>query len=407
MDLAMTMGGQDGQGDPKRRETSRSRRSSSGASTGRRTRVALFVLALLAVMLVRPAARHARAASLLASFSDPNAKPAVLEEDLSLPVPGRGAVPARIYRPASLASDAKGMMDAPGVVLVHGVHRLGIAEPRLQRFARAVADAGLVVMTPEVSELSDYHVASRSIDTVGAATLALAARLGRKNVGLMGMSFGGGVALLTAADARFADRIAFVVAVGAHDDLARVSRFFATNEIAEADGGTLALHAHEYGATVLVYSHVEDFFPEADVPAARDALRLWLWEKRDDARAIANKLSPASKEKVEKLFAADLAPVRQEILAEIDRHVAEMGAVSPHGHLAGLRAHVYLMHGAGDTVIPASETLWLAKDVPPALLRAVLVSPAIVHVELKEPTLLDKWELVHFMGRVIGEAEDD
>ena len=35
---------------------------------------------------------------------------------------------------------------------------------------------------------------------------------------------------------------------------------------------------------VLVYSHVEDFFPAEDVPAARDALRSWLWEKRDDAR---------------------------------------------------------------------------------------------------------------------------
>ena len=71
-----------------------------------------------------------------------------------------------------------------------------------------------------------------------------------------------------------------------------------------------------------------------------------------------------------------------------------------------MRASVYVLHGAGDTVIPATEALWLGKDVPPARLRSVLVSPAIQHVELKEPKLSDKAELVHFMGRVIGDVED-
>jgi dienelactone hydrolase len=370
------------------------------AAGGRRLRLVLFFLAVVAILLVRPATRHARAASLLVAFSNPDFVPPVTDEPLTVEVPGRGPVPARIYRPADAGAHA------PGVVLVHGVHRLGISEPRLTRFARAVANAGVVVLTPEISELSDYHVDPRSIDTVGAAVEALSARLGGRRIGVMGMSFGGGISLLAAADPRFAERVAFVVAVGAHDDLERVSRFFATSEIKEASGATLELHAHEYGATVLVYTRAEDFFPAADVPAAKDALRLWLWEKRDDAREAEKRLSPASKEKVDKLFAADIASVRPEILAEIDRRAQAMKAVSPHGHLAGLRAHVYLLHGAGDTVIPASETLWLAKDVPAAELRAVLVSPAIVHVELKEPTLLDKWELVHFMGRVIGEAED-
>jgi pimeloyl-ACP methyl ester carboxylesterase len=289
--------------------------------------------------------------------------------------------------------------------MVHGVHDLGIEEPRLQRFARSVANIGIVVMTPEVEELSDYHVAPRSIDTVGAAVDALRAKTGASRVGVMGMSFGGGVALLTAADERFADRVAFVVAIGAHDDLARVSRFFATNEIATADGGTKKLHAHDYGAMVLTYDHVEKFFPADDVPAASAALKFWLGEHRDEARAEAAKLSPDSKARVEKLFAADIASIRDELLADIDASQADMAKVSPHGHLAGLRAHVYLLHGAGDTVIPSTETEWLAKDVPPGTLREALISPAIVHVELDKPTLGDQWDLVHFMGGIVDDAE--
>ncbi len=345
-------------------------------------RAVVFVIAVMLVMLARPASHHARAAGLLVSFSDPSSKTEVATERLLM-----GGIPARIYRPV-------GVDDAPGVVLVHGVHHLGIDEPRLERFARAVSAAGVVVLTPEIAELSDYRVAPRSIDTVGRALSVLSARVGRKKVGLMGMSFGGGVSLLTAADERFSGGVAFVVAVGAHGDLARVSHFFAEDK-----------RAHEYGATVLVYTHVEDFFPEHDVPVAREALRLWLHEARDDARRAARELSPASKEKVEKLFAADIASLRPELVAEIDRLRGAMAEMSPHGRLAGIRANVYLLHGEGDNVIPASETNELAKDVPPSRLRAVLVTPAIQHVELKGPTAMDKWDLVHFMGQVLAEAE--
>ena len=266
--------------------------------------------------------------------------------------------------------------------------------------------AGLVVVTPQVDELADYAVSPRSIETVGATVRLLRARSGgRSRVGLMGTSFGGGIALLTAADARFANDVAFVVAIGAHDDLARVSGFFANDEIPEAAGTVKKLRAHGYGSTVLIYTHVEDFFPAGDVPAAREALRFFLHEKRDEAREAARKLSPPAKATMDIVFGPDISALRPDLTAMIARRTPDMQYVSPHGRLAGLRAHVYILHGAGDTVIPSTEALWLAQDVPAASLRMVLVSPAIEHVELKEPSLGDQWSLIHFMGGVIGEAE--
>lgn len=368
--------------------------------------MSFFVMAVIALFLARPASHHARATTLLMAFSDTKTKPVVEEELLTIDVPASAAGPARTVKARMFSPPGGTPKDLPAVVLVHGVQYLGIEEPRLQRFARSVVSAGIVVLTPQVDELADYAVSARSIETVGASIRALRARTGgASKVGLMGTSFGGGVSLLTAADARFADEVAFVVAIGAHDDLGRVSGFFANDEIEEVTGATKKLRAHGYGATVLVYTHAEDFFPPEDVPAARDALRSWLHEKRDAARESAKALSPASKAKMDILFGPDISPLRQEIMAMIERRTTDMKTVSPHEHLAGLRAHVYLLHGAGDTVIPATETMWLAKDVPSASLRTVLVSPAIEHVELKEPSVADQWALVHFMSDVIGEAE--
>lgn len=372
----------------------------------RRLRSFLFVAALLVLFLARPAAHHARATELLLTFSDPRSKPLVTEEVVSIDVPASKAGAARTVKARIFAPPGATAADHPAVVLVHGVQYLGIEEPRLQRFAKSIVSAGIVVMTPQVDELADYAVSPRSIETVGAAIEALRARSGgAKKVGLMGTSFGGGISLLTASDPRFAEQVAFVVAIGAHDDLARVSGFFTNDEIPRVDGSIEKLHAHGYGSTVLFYTHAEELFPPADVPAARDALRFYLHEKRDDAKEVAKALSPESKAKMDVIFGPDITSLRPELMAMIERRREEMKSVSPHDHLAGLKANVYLLHGAGDTVIPATETMWLAHDVPPARLRTALVSPAIEHVELKEPSMKDQWALVHFMSEVIGEAE--
>ena len=84
-----------------------------------------------------------------------------------------------------------------------------------------------------------------------------------------------------------------------------------------------------------------------------------------------------------------------------------MEAVSPHGHIATLAVPVFVLHGAGDTVIPASESQWLARDIPASDLQAVLVSPALIHVKLGDTvTLKQKWDVVHFLARVLKKTDE-
>jgi len=292
------------------------------------------------------------------------------------------------------------------VVLVHGVHRLGIDEPRLMRFSRALASAGLRVVTPEVHELSDYRVAPSSVHTVGESVSALSRELGGRRVGLMGTSFGGGVALMAAADPAYRDLVSFVVSVGGHNDMERVARFFVTHETDTADGGHETREAHDYGAMVLVHARTEDFFPEADQPAAREAIRLWLWEEHAKAREAATKLSPASRTRVEAMFAGHWDALRPELLRTLDNQRAEMRGVSPHHHLSGLRAPVFVLHGLGDTVVPKTEAEWVAKDAERYAKVTLLVSPSIKHVELAgTPTTAEAARLVHFMAGVLTAAE--
>ena len=367
-------------------------------SAGTRGRLALFAIASIVIVLWRPVRTHLRAASLLARFGDPGASASADVTETLFPIarPGEDPIRARLYLPRAATRGA--------IVLIPGVHHLGIDEPRLVRFARAVAASGVVVLTPEIGALIDYRIEGASADEIGEAAHALHERVGTP-VGVMGMSFAGGLALLAASDPRFARDVAFVVAVGAHDDLARVARFFATGTIARPDGSLLHLTAHPYGPLVLVYDHVQDFLPADDLAASKEALRLWLWEDKDAARGRLASLPPDARSRLEALFDGDIASVAPLLLAEIDASEGALRAASPHGRLAGLRAPVYLLHGAGDSVIPSTETLWLARDVPQGLVRDVLVSPAVVHVEIEgEPSAKEKFALVHFMAEVLDAA---
>lgn len=312
----------------------------------------------------------------------------------------QGPLKFRLYIPTDVPHPG-------GVILLHGIHRAGIEEPRVINFARNMASAGIEVMTPELIDLADYRVTPRTVDVIGNAAVVLDAKMGLPRVGILGMSFAGGLALLTASKPEYADRIGFVVAVGAHDDMTRVARFFADNMVEEPDGSTVAFKAHEYGVLVLAYSHLEDFFSAKDAPAAREALHKWLWEQPNDAMEIVKTMSPAGQREFD-LMIHDRDQLQATLLKEIKNHGDEMQAVSPHGQIGGLRVPVYLLHGTTDSVIPASETLWLAKDVPAPALKTVLISPAMnmIHVDGQHSvTLSQKWVLVDFMAQILKASQ--
>jgi pimeloyl-ACP methyl ester carboxylesterase len=375
----------------------------------RRQTVFIFLFVLLASViltgsvLLHPVGAHLRAMSLLLRFSNAHAQGLPIrfanhsfkEEDGYALTP-HGPLRYRTYTPQDV-------QNLGGVVLLHGVHHLGIDDARMWNLARALAGAGVLVMTPELQDLADYRVTARTIDVIGDSAVALSNRMHHK-VGVMGLSFAGGLALLAADRKEFGDSMGFVVAIGAHDDMSRVARFFAANIIATPDGRETPFQAHEYGALVLAYSHLEDFFSSRDIPTAREALRQWLWEQ-PEAMKTAAALSPEGQRELE-LLLHHRDQLREALLKEITLHKEEMEAVSPHGHMAQMHTPVFLLHGAGDTVIPSSETLWLAKDVPAAELKDSLISSALVHVDMgNKVTWQQQWQLVDFMAQVLDATE--
>jgi pimeloyl-ACP methyl ester carboxylesterase len=297
--------------------------------------------------------------------------------------------------------------DAPGMVVVHGVHYLGMDEPRLEAFASAMAGCGLRVLTPELPDIKDYRIGASSIASIGDTAAWMTQASGGKPVGVMGLSFSGSLSLLAAAEPQYRKDIKFVVAVGSEDEMSRVANYYLTGKALRPSGDAEILAPHEYGALVLEYESLQDFVPAPDREAVRLVLRDHLYEDFAAERAALAKLTRRQRLEARQLMDTT-SPITRHMIAESDaRHAAAMASVSPDGQLAELETPVFLLHGEGDNIIPSTETQWLERDVPKAAMQASLISPVISHLDLegKGPGFADQWRLVHFFAQVLHAAE--
>ena len=366
----------------------------------------LLLLAPLLVIAIYPTVQdYVRAASLLERIRDPHAAGWVANYEVH-PVDVRDSsfsfrgadIPARIYQP-------RGVGFAPGIVVIHGMHELGLNEPRLVNFARSLAASGYFVMTPLVAGIADYRVRAEDADLIGTAAQSFAQELQAPKVGVLALSFSGGLALLAAADPQYSGSIAWIATVGAHYDLEHVLSFFATGEAVRPDGIVERLPPHEYGPLIVICDEPQDFFAPADAPKAQQALKLLLAGHGKESEELTRTMTAAGQQLMQDIYHERRDALAPAILAEIDKRREQLAAASPAGHLRFLTMPVLLLHGSDDTVIPPTELQWLQQDVPKDKLVAALISPAITHVELgSQVSLRDRLALVHWMSKMIHQA---
>ncbi len=340
--------------------------------------------------------RHLRAAAALLRFGGhpESGLASYRDQEVQVEQSVVAARPMRTYRPARNIGGQ--------IILAHGMHPLGYDEPRLVALARALAASGVVVHTPDQPHLKDLSLDPRTASELAETARALARCEGRGTLGVMGISFAGGLALRAAADDPGA--FAYVVAVGAHHDLARVVRWFAGEDATGPAGQRVDYEPHPYGVGLLVNAEPERFFPAEEATLAGQALDLALHNHRQEAEARARGLSAASQGLLQEARhpgrPTTLAPQLLELLRD---RASTFAAASPAGALRNLETPVMVLHGASDPIVPPTEAYHLAAELPDG--AQLLVSDALRHAETADTGLRSQLELVHFMARVLAASE--
>ena len=373
--------------------------------------IVVVVLGYLAIPYARALSLIVRAANMggtLQAVANNRAHAVTIEQQTTIPT-RHGNVPARFYRP-------DGGFDRT-VLLVPGIHAMGIDEPRLTALAKDMAGSGIGVMTMALPDLMRYEITPRSTDVIEDAVKSLAERRelapdGR--VGMIGISFAGGMSIVAAGRSSIRDRAAFVLSFGGHGDLPRVIRYLCTGEAPHVEG--IEIHPpHDYGVAVVLYGMTPRVVPPEQVEPLREGIRTFLWgsqltlvdQKKADAMfAKAREMATALPEPsatylkhVNDRNVKALGPVLVPHIAETAAHEA----ISPQRTDSTPAAPVYLLHGAGDTVIPTVESHLLAQHLRSrnADVR-LLLSRLITHAETdKSAAASETLKLVSFWASVL------
>lgn len=323
------------------------------------------------------------------------------------PAPTRSVIPytveGRSYRGDLYLP---GKRPRAGLVLLPGAAEKGKDDPRLVAFALTLARARFAVLVPDLEGFRSLQVGSRDIGETADAFAWLSARPdlapGGK-CGIAAISYAAGPAVLAALEPRIRDRVRYIVTIGGYHSIANVLTFFTTGWY--RDGGTWRhMEPNNYGKWVFVLSNID----RLSDPADRKLFRTAAERKMDDIDApiedLAARLGPEGRSLYELIANKDprRVPHLLERLPEAIRN--EMALLDPSRRdLARLAARLVIVHGRDDDIIPAAESLALARAVPPGR-RKLYITEGLMHAELK-PGLADAFRLWRAVSAILRERD--
>ena len=339
-------------------------------------------------------------------------------------VPTRtGNIPARLYEPEGGVRRT--------VLLMPGVHRDGINESRLVGLAEDLAATGYRVVTVAAPDLQRFKITPQVTDVIEDAVKWTSEQPQFRTdgkIGVLGISFTGGLSIVAAGRESIRDRVAFVMSFGGHGDLARALHYLTSGEVlgdlerakassVVAGADHVGVHPpHDYGLAVVLLNLADRVVPADQVEALSKGI---------DGFLLASSLAVTDPPKSVPVFAA--MKEYQETLPEPsrtymqyvnDRAVDKLGpillpvadALKTHPGMSALSAEratppsapIFLLHGIDDNVIPSVETVLLAEHLEGKANVTGLLSGLITHAEVnRTPGAIEVWRLAKFWREIM------
>ena len=382
----------------------------AGVAAARGALTLIFVVSLL--LAVTPTGRSAVRAALLlpALITATEPAPLLLAGDpihhLSQVIPSRdGSVYLDIYAPTTPAPAFPGSRE--GLLLISGVgDNRGV--PQFVNLAQSLARSGVVAMTMTTDTLMSYTLNPATIDAVVEATLALRRFPGvdGHHVGIVGLSAGGSLGVLGAADPRIRDTLAFVLSFGGYYDATSMLRDIGQRALT-ADGKLTPWSPDPVPIQALANTIAQTL---------SDGDRQLLISGFNTLNGL--ELSPADQARLSPAGRAAYHLLTGDQPAQVDSNLATLPpegrrlliSLSPSSVIAQLRAPIYLLHDQSDIYVPFTQSRDFAAALAHVGHAHKFVEFSIFqHVEVKSglgigQTLRDGWALYQVLLATLAPA---
>ena len=314
-----------------------------------------------------------------------------------------GPVYLDIYAPTTPTPPIPGARQ--GLLLISGVgDNRGV--PQFVNLAQSLARTGVVAMTVTTDTLMSYTLVPATVDAVVQATLALQHTPGvdARHVGIVGLSAGGSLGMMAAADPRIRDTLGFALSFGGYYNATSLLRDMGRRALA-VDGRLVEWQPDPVPIQALANT-IALTLPEADqtlLYSGFNTLNGLSLSPADQAR-----LSPAGQAAYHLLVGDQPDRVAANLAALPAEGHTLLASLSPSSVVGQIHAPVYLLHDQSDIYVPFTES----RDFAAALTRLghpheFVEFSIFQHVEVKSglgigQTIHDGWSLYQILVATLG-----
>jgi len=316
-------------------------------------------------------------------------------------IPGTaGPVRMRMYRPVN-------RRNPPPIVLVHGLVRTGYRHGYMNDIGRHLARVGFLIVLPDLPAESNFEMRSSDMTIIDDVIRWTAQRTGQQ-VALVGNSFSGGLIVPAAVQPSVAGDVKVLFCNSGYYSLDNIGHYYIRDRVVDPNGRPY--EGDSPGPLQLSAEYLDELAPPEDLPNLSAAIG---WYRDHEGNELPpdsparKRMTPRQLEEYRQIKTAESAEFRNLYRRVLERHRAELDAISPSSVLSDWKIPLYVLHSSKDPVFPVGEVEWIRKVTAGNPKVHILVSPWIEHVKVGMPASpWEKYQVLNFCAQMLQEASE-
>lgn len=250
------------------------------------------------------------------------------------------------------------------VILFHGASPYGEEHPGMINLALALAKSGIKVYMPRLPKLMNLELTKDTIDLISHFYLFIT-KLSNKKIIPAGISFGGGLLI----KAMLQDKIKnkqpkSILTYGTYYSLQTSINFLLTGRIKYKEIDDF-VKPNDWGLIVLFHNYLPGIDAGFDTTHLQKILELRVANKIIESDLLVENLCSKGKKILNDIYNSNQTPEIKNLLEKMKlKYKKEMLSISPSEVCDKINFHVFLMHGANDSMVPYTESIKLNNELP-------------------------------------------